>query len=33
MGSALYAVLGGAAAGVLAFAVLAMLSVKRWRVR
>ena len=33
MGSATYAVLAGAAAGVLAFAVLATLSVKRWRVR
>jgi hypothetical protein len=30
MGSATYAVLAGAAAGVLAFAVLATLSVKRW---
>jgi len=33
MGGATYAVLAGAAAGVLAFAVLATLSVKRWRVR
>jgi len=33
MGSTTYAVLAGAAAGVLAFAVLATLSVKRWRVR
>ena len=33
MGSASYAVLAGAAAGVLAFAVLATLSVKRLRVR
>jgi hypothetical protein len=33
MGSATYAVLAGAAAAVLAFAVLATLSVKRWRVR
>jgi hypothetical protein len=31
MGGATYAVLAGAAAGVLAFAVLATLSVKRWR--
>ena len=33
MGGTTYAVLAGAAAGVLAFAVLATLSVKRWRVR
>jgi hypothetical protein len=33
MGGATYAVLAGAAAGVLAFAVLATLSVRRWRVR
>jgi hypothetical protein len=33
MGRATYAVLAGAAAGVLAFAVLATLSVKRWGVR
>jgi hypothetical protein len=33
MGGATYAVMAGAAAGVLAFAVLASLSVRRWRVR
>jgi hypothetical protein len=33
MGGATYAVLAGAAAGVLAFAVLATLAVRRWRVR
>jgi hypothetical protein len=33
MGGATYAVLAGAAAGVLAFAVLATLSVRRWRGR
>ena len=33
MGGATYAVLAGAAAGVLAYAVLATLSVRRWRVR
>jgi hypothetical protein len=33
MGGATYAVLAGAAAGVLAFAVLATLSVKKWGVR
>jgi hypothetical protein len=33
MGGATYAVPAGAVAGVLAFAVLATLSVKRWRLR
>ena len=33
MGGATYAVLAGAAAGMLAFAVLATLSVRKWRVR
>jgi hypothetical protein len=33
MGGATHAVLAGAAAGVLAFAVLATLMIRRWRVR